>query len=148
MRVGDGYGGRVRIAFATDERTAVTESVIAGLLADGHLVEVLAEGADWPEVGRSVGRAVASGAADLGIVCCTTGTGVSMAANKVPGVRAALCTDAGTAAGARRWNDANVLALGLRLTTETLARELVEAFLASPFDATEADRVHRLEPGA
>ena len=57
-----------------------------------------------------------------GVVCCWTGTGVSIAANKVPGVRAALCTDAATASGARRWNDANVLALGLRLTSERVGR--------------------------
>jgi len=142
-----GYGESVRIAFATDERTGVTESVVAGLRADGHLVDLVADGAEWPEAGRTVGRAVASGGADVGVVCCTSGTGVAMAANKIPGVRAALCTDAATAAAARRWNDANVLALGLRLTTEAVAREVVEAFLATPFDHAEADAVDRVEPG-
>jgi ribose 5-phosphate isomerase B len=70
---------------------------------------------------------------------------VSMAANKVGGVRAALCTDAATAAGARRWNDANVLALGLRLTTETVAGELLDAFLTTDADEGEHDLISRLE---
>jgi len=108
---------------------------------------VVADGTPWPEAGASVGRAVADGQAQLGVVCCTTGTGVSMAANKVPGVRAALCTDADTARGARRWNDANVLAFGLRLTTEAVAIEMVDAFLGTEFDPTETDLVASLEPG-
>src|SRR5690606_33358850 len=107
--VGSGF---VEIAFGTDEPTAVTATVVDHLRAQGHHVAVLADGDAWPEVGRRVGEAVASGGAERGIVCCHTGTGVSIAANKVPGVRAALCTDAATAEGARRWNDANVLALG------------------------------------
>ncbi len=76
-------------------------------------------------------EAVAGGRADRGVVCCWTGTGVSIAANKVAGVRAALCTDAETARGARRWNDANVLAVGLRLTSPTIAEEIVDAFVAT-----------------
>jgi ribose 5-phosphate isomerase B len=106
---------------------------------------VLAQGAEWPEVGRAVGEAVARGEADRGVVCCTTGTGVSIAANKVPGVRAALCTDAATAHGARRWNDANVVALGLRLSTETTATEIVDAFLQSETDPAERATVARVE---
>jgi ribose 5-phosphate isomerase B len=94
-----------------------------------------------------VGETVASGRADLGVTCCWTGTGVSIAANKVAGVRAALCTDAETAKGARRWNDANVLALGLRLTSEALAREIVDAFLDTPTDPDEARTVARVETG-
>jgi ribose 5-phosphate isomerase B len=78
------------------------------------------------------------------VVCCWTGTGVSIAANKVEGVRAALCTDAETARGARRWNDANVLALGLRLTSPTVAREMVEAFLATDTDPSEAETIARV----
>jgi ribose 5-phosphate isomerase B len=81
----------------------------------------------------------------MGVVCCWTGTGVAMAANKVSGVRAALCTDAETARGARRWNDANVLAFGLRLTSPTVAHEMVEAFLDTPFDRSETDMVASLE---
>lgn len=133
------------IAFGTDERTPLTDAVVARLRAAGHDVVVLADGREWPEVGAAVGEAVGSGRASLGVVCCTTGTGVSIAANKVSGVRAALCTDAATAAGARRWNDANVLAFGLRLTTESVASEILDAFLSTSFDPTERDAVERLE---
>jgi ribose 5-phosphate isomerase B len=91
---------------------------------------------------------VAAGAADLGVVCCWTGTGVSIAANKVAGVRAALCTDAPTAEGARRWNDANVLALSLRLTSEALATEILDAFLNGHPDRTEADVIATVENGS
>jgi ribose 5-phosphate isomerase B len=82
--------------------------------------------------------------AERGVVCCWTGTGVSIAANKVPGVRAALCTDGETAAGARRWNDANVLALGLRLTSPAVARELLDAFFSTEPDPGEAANIAQL----
>ena len=134
----------MRIAFGTDERTEVTDAVKALLAERGHEVEVVGEGDPWPDVGRRVGEAVAGGAAERGVVCCWTGTGVSMAANKVPGVRAALCTDGETARGARRWNDANVLAFGLRLTTATVAEELVDAFLTTDPDPGEAAEVAKL----
>ena len=98
----------------------------------------------WPDVGRRVGEAVARGEADRGVVCCWTGTGVSIAANKVEGVRAALCTDGETARGARRWNDANVLAFGLRLTSPEVAREMLDAFLVTEVDSGEADTIARL----
>lgn len=135
----------VRLAFGTDERTPLTESLVAELRSAGHEVEVVADGLDWPDAGRAVGEAVAGGRASMGIVSCTTGTGVAMAANKVPGVRAALCTDAETARGAREWNDANVLAFGLRLTSPTIAREMVDAFLSTAFDPGEAPLVARVE---
>jgi ribose 5-phosphate isomerase B len=136
----------VRIAFGTDERTAVTDAVEAWLAENGHEVVVPAErGGPWPSVGAAVGHAVASGDADRGVVCCWTGTGVSIAANKVPGVRAALCTDGATAEGARRWNDANVLAFGLRLTTEAVAVELLAAFLGTDVEADEQAAIDQVE---
>jgi ribose 5-phosphate isomerase B len=134
----------VRIAFGTDEVTPVSEAVKAGLAERGHQVVVVGEGDPWPDVGRAVGEAVASGGAAYGVVCCWTGTGVSMAANKVPGVRAALCTDAETARGARRWNDANVLAFGLRLTSPAVAGELLDAFLATDPEEGERENVDKL----
>ena len=136
----------VRIAFGTDESTPLTAAIVARLREEGHEVDVVADGLDWPDAGRRVGDAVAAGAADRGVVCCWTGTGVSIAANKVPGVRAALCTDAETARGARRWNDANVLALGLRLTTEATAGEMLEAFLTAEPDDGERARIDAVEP--
>jgi ribose 5-phosphate isomerase B len=133
----------VRIAFGSDD---VADLGLPALLAEqGHDVVVpVALGDQWPDVGREVGACVATGAADLGIVCCWTGTGVSIAANKVPGVRAALCGDGETATGARRWNDANVLALSLRLTTPALAVEIVSAFLAGTPDDDERPNFSRL----
>jgi ribose 5-phosphate isomerase B len=141
------YADRVRIAFGTDERTALTDSICSYLAESGHVVQPVALDEPWPDVGRRVGEAVRAGEADLGVVCCYTGTGVSIAANKVPGVRAALCTDAATASGARRWNDANVLALGLRLTTEPLAIEMLDAFLSTETEPDEAATIGRLGEG-
>jgi ribose 5-phosphate isomerase B len=134
----------MRIAFGTDERTALTDGLRARLSEAGHDVVDCGDGDPWPDVGRAVGEAVAGGRADRGVVCCWTGTGVSIAANKVAGVRAALCTDAETARGARRWNDANVLALGLRLTSGTVAGEVVDAFLDTDVDPGERDLIDRL----
>jgi ribose 5-phosphate isomerase B len=134
----------MRVAVGTDEVTAVTAAVEEHLVAAGHEVVAAGHGEPWPDVGRGVGSAVAAGRAERGIVWCWTGTGVSIAANKVSGVRAALCTDAETARGARRWNDANVLALGLRLTSEAAAIEMVDAFLTTDPDGTETDNIARL----
>jgi len=134
----------MRIAFGTDERTAVTDHVRRSLDQRGHTVEVVAEGEQWPDVGRRVGELVAAGHCDVGVVCCWTGTGVSIAANKIAGVRAALCTDAETARGARRWNDANVLAFGLRLVTAAVADEMLDAFLTTDVDPQEAANIAAL----
>ncbi|MBW3611306.1 MAG: RpiB/LacA/LacB family sugar-phosphate isomerase [Actinobacteria bacterium] len=136
----------MRVALGSDEAASLVDEVRTHLETMGHEVMVVADGAPWPDAGRQVGEAVASGRADRGVVCCWTGTGVSIAANKVTGVRAALCTDAETARGARRWNDANVLALGVRLTSAEVAAEMLEAFLATPADAGEAETLRRLVP--
>jgi ribose 5-phosphate isomerase B len=125
----------MQIALGSDMRADLPESIDRWLYAHGHVVlrfGALAPEADeaWSSVGRSVAAAVASGEADFGILCCWTGTGVSIAANKVPGIRAALCADAATAAGAREWNDANVLCLSLRATSAAMAEEMLEAWFA------------------
>lgn len=130
----------MRIALGSDEATGLTAAIERDLCERGHdLVYFgalrVGDGSDWPTVGRSVGEAVSSGECRFGVVCCWTGTGVSIAANKVAGVRAALCADAQTAAGARTWNDANVLAISLRSTTPAVAKELLDAwFAAEPTD--------------
>ena len=137
---GDCFGedGAVRIAVASDEAGATVDAVRAWLGEAGHAVlDVAPDGTDWRDIGRLVGEAVAGGGADAGVVCCWTGTGVSIAANKVDGVRAALCIDAETARGARRWNDANVLALSLRLTTPAVAGEVLDAFTTTAPDEPE-----------
>ncbi len=136
------------MVFGTDERTPVTDLIVEMLRERGCEVTTLADGEQWADVGRAVGEAVAEGRAERGVVCCWTGTGVSMAANKVGGARAALCTDAETARGARRWNDANVLAVGLRLTAPELAKEMLDAFLSTEADEAEREQVSRLaQPG-
>jgi ribose 5-phosphate isomerase B len=134
----------MKIAFGTDDVTPVTRDLVASLTELGHEVSVYGDGLRWADVGLAVGSAVAGGQADAGIVMCFTGTGVSIAANKVPGVRAALCGDPETARDARRWNDANVLALALRTLTADLGLDIVEAFLASFPDGTEADQIAQL----
>ena len=135
----------MRVAFGTDEATPLTDAIKQHLVDGGHdVTPAAAEGASWPDVGRAVGEAVVGEDADVGVVCCWTGTGVSIAANKVPGVRAALCTDAETARGARRWNDANVLALSLRLVSAEVAGEMLDAFLATEPDPDESPQIAKL----
>ena len=131
----------MRIALGADDATRVVDAIAEFLSAAGHQVtrygKAAGESESWGNTGRRVAEAVADQRQQLGIVCCWTGTGVSMAANKVPGVRAALCVDAETARGARKWNDANVLALSLRLTSEEVAKEILLAWLAEPYIGTE-----------
>ena len=126
----------MRIALAADELTGVADALPGELRRRGH--EPILHGAyddqqrpDWAWASEAAARDVVDGRADQAIVACWTGTGASIAANKVPGVRAALCTDAATAAGARRWNDANALALSLRTTSEALLGEILDAWFAA-----------------
>jgi ribose 5-phosphate isomerase B len=139
----------LRIVFGSDETTALTDAVREDLERRGHDVVLVGppggEAIEWAEVGQRVGESVAKGDADTGVLFCWTGTGASIAANKVPGVRAALCTDAATAAGARKWNDANVLVMGLRLTSPEVAREMLDAWFITERDPGEADNIARLE---
>jgi ribose 5-phosphate isomerase B len=130
----------MRISVAADERTGVAQAVVDELRRRGH--EPLVHGAlddserdDWAWASEAAARDVADGRAEQAVVCCWTGTGASIAANKVSGVRAALCGDAETARGARRWNDANVLALSLRTTSEALLEEILDAW----FEGTPSD---------
>ena len=133
----------MRIALGSDEVTALTDDLVVALREGGHEVELHGPPAggdeEWVAASAAAARAVAQGRADRGVVCCWSGTGASIAANKVPGVRAALCSDAETARMARRYNHANVLALSLRLTSPPMGREIVEAFLAEPDGADDFD---------
>jgi ribose 5-phosphate isomerase B len=119
---------------------------VHGALAEG-------ERDDWAWASEAAARDVAEGRAEQGVVCCWTGTGASIAANKVPGVRAALCGDAQTAAGARRWNDANVLALSLRATSEAQLAEILDAWLdgqpsGEADDRANVEHVEEIQDGA
>ena len=133
----------------SDEATELTEAVQRDLEERGHEVDLIGPpGGDdiqWAEVGRRVGEAVARGEADTAVLFCWTGTGASIAANKVNGVRAALCADAQTAAGARKWNDANVLVMSLRLTSPQVASEMLDAWFTTHVDPSESDNIARLE---
>jgi len=132
----------MRIAFAADDSNATTEAVLAHLTEAGHEVVLLAESEAWPRLGEAVGRAVVAGEADCGVVMCWTGTGTAIAANKVPGVRAALAWEPWIARGARLWNDANVLAMSLKRLAPDVAVEVVDAFLQTPEpDAAEAANI-------
>lgn len=135
----------MKIAFAADDRNATTDAVLAFLAEAGHEVILPATSEDWPELGAAVGKAVTDGEADFGVVMCWTGTGTAIAANKVPGVRAALAWDTWIAAGARKWNDANVLALSLKRLAPDVAVEITEVFLSgiAP-DADESANIARL----
>ena len=133
----------MKIAVATDERVGVAEAVLEELRKRGH--EPIPHGAladrereDWAWASEAAARDVAEGRAEQAIVCCWTGTGASIAANKVDGVRAALCADAQTAEGARKWNDANALAISLRATSDAELSEILDAWFGGA-PSTEAD---------
>jgi RpiB/LacA/LacB family sugar-phosphate isomerase len=135
----------MRISISSDMNEGVAPLLEAELRKRGHTV--LTHGAlrerdddGWAYCTEAAARDVAEGRADQAVVCCWTGTGASIAANKVPGVRAALCADAYTADGARRWNDANVLALSLRLTSSALLTEILDAWFAGTPSAEDEDR--------
>lgn len=137
----------MRIAIAADERVGIAESLATALRERGH--EPLAHGAlsdeerdDWAWASEAAARDVAEGRAEQAIVCCWTGTGASIAANKVEGIRAALCGDAATADGARRWNNANVLALSLRATSEAELGEILDAWFGGSASAESGDRAN------
>jgi RpiB/LacA/LacB family sugar-phosphate isomerase len=140
----------VKVVLGSDESNELTEEVAKDLRNRGHEVELVGppggQDIQWAEVGHTVGEAVATGRAATGVLFCWTGTGASIAANKVLGVRAALCTDKGTAEGARKWNDANVLVMSLRLTTPTVAGEMLVAWFGTEPDSSEAENIARLEP--
>ena len=133
----------MKVVLGTDEDRPVVEHLARLLQDKGHELFRVPTGA-WAEMAQRVAEVVRTGEASTGIVCCWTGTGVSIAANKVPGIRAALCVDAATAEGARKWNDANVLALSLRLLSDPVATEILTAWLDNTYAGTEDESLQRL----
>lgn len=137
----------MRVAIGSDERTHLTDAVVDEISSRGHeplLIGPLAdEPMEWADVGRAVAEAVVNGRADTGIGFCWTGTGFSIAANKVTGARAALCADAETARGARKWNDANVVVMSLRLTSADVAGEILEAWFSEEPDPGQKEQIAR-----
>src|SRR5947209_8977498 len=141
----------MRIAVAADELTGVAQALPEELRRRGH--EPVPHGAysdgerpDWAWASEAAARDVADGRAEQAIVACWTGTGASIAANKVPGIRAALCADAQTAHAARRWNDANVLALSLRATSQAELEEILDAWFSggTSEDASDMENIAHL----
>jgi len=139
----------MKIAVGSDERTHLTDFVIEELKKRGIELELhgplSGKNIQWADVAQNVAERVANGKCDQGILFCWTGTGVSMAANKVPGIRAALCADAETARGARKWNDANVLAMSLRLTSPIIAKEIIDAWFSASLEKEEASNVEKVK---
>ncbi len=138
----------MKIAIGSDERTHLTDFVMEELSKRGIEVEphgpLAGEELQWTDVAEKVSKRVAVGDCDQGILFCWTGTGVCIAANKIPGVRAALCQDAKTAEGARKWNDANVLAMSLRAMSTVVAGEILDAWLTSSPDESERENIEKV----
>jgi ribose 5-phosphate isomerase B len=136
----------MKISIGSDERTPVTDAVIEFLRQEGHQLKLYGPLKDetdgWAAVAGQVAEDVSAGEAEEGLLFCWTGTGVSIAANKVPGVRAALCVDAETAKGARLWNDANLLCLSLRNTSEAVSKEILEAWFSTAYQPNAEDDGH------
>ena len=139
----------MRIALGSDEQSHLTDFVEQELRRRGFEVELIGprkgEPVAWPDVAVAVAERVAGGQSDEGVLLCWTGTGVSIAANKVPGIRAALCRDAETARGARAWNQANVLCLSLRATSDTVAGEILDTWFSTSADASEEPNVNMVK---
>lgn len=131
------------IAIGTDDHTPLID-VVTQYLKDKGFSYRLYKPVPWPEAAETVAKSVSSGESDEGILFCFTGTGVTIAANKVPGIRAALCTDAATAIGARKWNHANILVMGLRLTSATVAQEILDSWFSTPFEEAERENVAKV----
>ena len=133
----------------SDEKTELTDAVAKELRDRGHELDLVGppggSAEQWADVSRAVGEKVARGDADTGVLFCWTGTGASIAANKVSGARAALCTDRYTAEGARKWNDANVLVMSLRLTSPTVAKEMLDAWFETEADPSEKANIEKLD---
>lgn len=139
----------MKITVASDEKTHLTDAVIEDLKSRGHEVVLLGpligEELVWTRVSEQLGEMVAQHEVDEGVLFCYTGTGASMAANKVPGVRAALCGDAETARGARWWNDANVLVMSLRATSTEVAKEILDAWFSESVRPEEIATINDLK---
>ena len=138
----------MKLSIGADERTALVDGVLDELIQAGHSLTYYGPRASdaqhsldtaWPAVARHVAEDVAAGRSQEGILFCWTGTGVCMAANKVRGIRAALCADAETARGARLWNNANVLCLSLRLTSPAVAKEILHAWFSTAYQPNPED---------
>jgi len=133
----------MKIAIGSDEKCHLTDYVIDEVVKLGHEVVLFGplagDSLGWSTVAQQVAETITRGEADEGILFCWTGTGVSLAANKVPGIRAALCADGETARGARLWNNANLLCLSIRLTSEIVSKEILTRWYETAYRPNEED---------
>ena len=134
----------MRIAVGSDMRQPVTDAVVDWLREQGYEVKLIGplidgDDTEWAEASAATARAVTGGTADAAVLFCWSGTGACIAANKVPGARAALCGDAETARLARKYNHANVLVMSMRATSPAIAIEATQAFLATPWGEDDFD---------
>lgn len=139
----------MKLIVASDEKTNLSQSVSQYLKEKDHQVilmgDLVRENGKWAEIGKEAALKVAKGEADQAILFCWSGTGICMAANRIKGARAALCWDAETARLARKWDDANILCMSLRYTSENLAEEILDAWFSTKFDEEGLNEVHKLD---
>ena len=130
----------MKVIFGSDEKTPLTDFISGWLKENGHDAVLAGHLIDekmkwrWGEIGKSVGEKDSSGGFDFGIVSCSSGTGVSMAANRFKNARAALCWNTDVAKMARKWDDANILCLSLLHTDQKTAQEILETWFKTPFN--------------
>ena len=141
----------MKLVVVSDEKTHLANSVVSYLKKKGHELTLLGDLIDkkkrwkWVDIGVEAAKKVVKGKTNCGIIFCWSGTGISMAANKVKGARAALCWDAETARLARKWDDANILCMSLRATSEKVAKEIIDEFLSTEFDEENLNQAHKLD---
>ena len=141
----------MKIVVASDERTGLTDFVIKYLKDKGHKLTYLGDLIDkrkkwkWVDIGIEAAELVSKAKVDQGILFCWSGTGICMAANKVEGIRAASCWDSETTRLARKWDDANVLCMSLRATSEQVAKEIIDVWFLTKFDEESLDQAHKLD---
>jgi len=139
----------MKLVVASDEKTHLTDSVVEYLKKKGHklilLGDLVKKNGRWVEIGKEAAEKVANGKSDQGVIFCWSGTGICMAANRIKGIRAALCWDAETARLARKWDNANVICMSLRSTSEQEAREMLNAFFSTKFDEENLNEMHKLD---
>ena len=139
----------MKLVVASDEKTHLTDFVVDYLKKKGHKVTLLGDlvekNGKWVEIGQEAAKKVITGKVNQGVLFCWSGTGICMAANKVKGIRAALCWDAETARLARKWDDANVICISLNATSKKAAREILEAWFSTKFDEEGLNEAHKLD---
>lgn len=139
----------MKLIIASDKKTNLTDAVVSHLKKNGHKLilagDLVEHNGRWAEIGKAAAQRTVRGEADQAVIFCWSGTGICMAANKITGARAALCWDAETARLARKWNDANILCMSLRSTSEMVAKEIIDIWFSTAFDEEDLNEAHKLD---